>query len=97
VAIARALIMKPKILICDEPTSALDVSVQSQILNLLLDLRKELGLSFLIITHDFGVVNYIADRIAVMYLGQIVEIGTREQIITSAKHPYTPRCGNTQH
>jgi peptide/nickel transport system ATP-binding protein len=89
VAIARALIMKPKILICDEPTSALDVSVQSQILNLLLDLRKELGLSFLIITHDFGVVNYIADRIAVMYLGQIVEIGTREQIITSAKHPYT--------
>jgi len=89
VAIARALIMKPKILICDEPTSALDVSVQSQILNLLLDLREELGLTFLIITHDFGVVNYIADRIAVMYLGQIVEIGTREQIITTAKHPYT--------
>jgi len=89
VAIARALIMKPKILICDEPTSALDVSVQSQILNLLLDLRKELGLTFLVITHDFGVVNYIADRIAVMYLGQIVEIGTREQIIASAKHPYT--------
>jgi peptide/nickel transport system ATP-binding protein len=89
VAIARALIMKPKILICDEPTSALDVSVQSQILNLLLDLREELGLSFLVITHDFGVVNYIADRIAVMYLGQIVEIGTREQIINTAKHPYT--------
>jgi peptide/nickel transport system ATP-binding protein len=89
VAIARALIMKPNILICDEPTSALDVSVQSQILNLLLDLREELGLTFLIITHDFGVVNYIADRIAVMYLGQIVEIGTREQIITAAKHPYT--------
>ncbi len=89
VAIARALIMKPKILICDEPTSALDVSVQSQILNLLLDLRKELGLTFLIITHDFGVVNYIADRIAVMYLGQIVEIGTRAQIIGAAKHPYT--------
>lgn len=89
VAIARALIMKPKILICDEPTSALDVSVQSQILNLLLDLRKDLGLTFLVITHDFGVVNYVADRIAVMYLGQIVEIGTREQIISSAKHPYT--------
>lgn len=89
VAIARALIMKPKILICDEPTSALDVSVQSQILNLLLDLREELGLTFLIITHDLGVVNYMATRIAVMYLGQIVEIGTREQVITAAKHPYT--------
>ena len=89
VAVARALIMKPEILICDEPTSALDVSVQSQILNLLLDLREELGLTFLIITHDFGVVNYIADRIAVMYLGQIVEIGTRQQIITAARHPYT--------
>jgi len=89
VAIARALIMKPKILICDEPTSALDVSVQSQILNLLLDLREELGLTFLIITHDLGVVNYMATRIAVMYLGQIVEIGTREQIITAAQHPYT--------
>jgi len=89
VAIARALIMQPKILICDEPTSALDVSVQSQILNLLLDLREELGLTLLIITHDFGVVNYMATRIAVMYLGQIVEIGTREQIISAAKHPYT--------
>ncbi len=89
VAIARALIIKPEILLCDEPTSALDVSVQSQILNLLLDLREELGLTFFIITHDLGVVNHMATRIAVMYLGQIVEIGSREQIIFNAKHPYT--------
>ncbi len=89
VAIARALILKPQILLCDEPTSALDVSVQAQILNLLQDLREELGLTFFIITHDLGVVNHMATRIAVMYLGQIVEIGSREQIIHNGKHPYT--------
>ena len=89
VAIARALIMKPKILICDEPTSALDVSVQSQILNLLLDIRDEMGLTFLIITHDLGVVNYMATRIAVMYMGQIVEMGERDQIMSAPEHPYT--------
>jgi peptide/nickel transport system ATP-binding protein len=89
VAIARALIMKPEILLCDEPTSALDVSVQAQILNLLHDLRDELGLTFFIITHDLGVVNHMATRIAVMYLGQIVEVGSRKQIIQNGKHPYT--------
>ncbi len=89
VAIARAIIMKPDLLICDEPTSALDVSVQSQILNLLLDLRDELGLTFLIITHDIGVVDYMANRVAVMYLGQIVELGDKEQVLRAPKHPYT--------
>jgi peptide/nickel transport system ATP-binding protein len=89
VAIARALILKPQILLCDEPTSALDVSVQAQILNLLQDLRYELGLTFFIITHDLGVVNHMATRIAVMYLGQIVEVGSREQIIHHSRHPYT--------
>jgi len=89
VAIARALIVKPQILLCDEPTSALDVSVQAQILNLLNDLGEELGLTFFIITHDLGVVNHMATRICVMYLGQIFEIGSREQIIHNAKHPYT--------
>lgn len=89
VAIARGLIVKPQILLCDEPTSALDVSVQAQILNLLSDLGEELGLTFFIITHDLGVVNHMATRIAVMYLGQIVEVGSREQVIHNAKHPYT--------
>lgn len=89
VAIARALILRPQIILCDEPTSALDVSVQAQILNLLQDLRDELGLTFFIITHDLGVVNHMATRIAVMYLGQIVETGTRRQIIHESKHPYT--------
>ncbi|MCK5515360.1 MAG: ABC transporter ATP-binding protein [Desulfobulbaceae bacterium] len=89
VAIARALIVKPEILVCDEPTSALDVSVQAQILNLLHDLRDELGLTYFIITHDLGVVNHMATRIAVMYLGQIVEVGSRKQIIQNARHPYT--------
>ncbi len=89
VAIARAIIMKPDIVICDEPTSALDVSVQSQILNLLLDLRDELGLTYMIITHDLAVVEYMATRIAVMYLGQIVEEGTKAQIFRAPRHPYT--------
>ncbi len=89
VAIARAIIMRPEILICDEPTSALDVSVQAQILNLLQELRQELGLTYLLITHDLSVVEYMATKIAVMYLGQIVELAEKEKIFSDAAHPYT--------
>ncbi|AFJ01308.1 Oligopeptide/dipeptide ABC transporter, ATP-binding protein [Methylophaga frappieri] len=87
--IARALAAEPALLICDEPTSALDVSVQAQILNLLRDLQNEEGLSYLFITHDIGVVDYLAHRIAVMYLGRVVETGSRQQVLKHPKHPYT--------
>ncbi len=89
IVIARALATKPKLLMCDEAVSALDVSVRAQILNLLEDLQKQLDLTYVFVSHDLSVIEHICDRVAIMYLGKIVEIGTKDEIFNNPQHPYT--------
>ncbi len=89
IAIARALILKPDFIVADEPVSALDVSIQAQIINLLNELKQKYNLTFLFISHDLSVIKYLSDRVGIMYLGEIVEVGTSEEIFNTPKHPYT--------
>ena len=89
IGIARALILQPKLVICDEPVSALDVSIRAQIINLLLELKDEMDLAYILISHDLGVVEHVSDRVAVMYLGRIVEQGVWQEIFENPRHPYT--------
>lgn len=95
IAIARALVLNPKFILADEPVSALDVSIQAQVINLIKELKEKYNLTFLLITHDMSVIEYLADRVAIMYLGEIVEIGTTKEIFSNPYHPYTKALLNS--
>ena len=95
IAIARALVLNPEFILADEPVSALDVSIQAQVINLIKELKEKFGLTFLLITHDMSVIEYLADRVAIMYLGEIVEIGKTSEIFANPYHPYTKALLNS--